>query len=163
MKSRLVGVVALCVSLSLMACRRPSLTGQLTVNKRVQCVSYYGTGNATTVYVLNSPACDYPVQFTINWYGNTPSHTVTYRTNVGRANWPRPVARQDINGEIVSDARATMGLGPSTTHYSLQEVPVAQGFRHLELVSGEQQCSSSEPLRPAWLKGQATLSVSVHP
>ena len=42
------------------------------------------------------------------------------------------------------------------------ELAREHGVSEATLYGWKSKCSSSEPLRPAWPKGQATLSISVH-
>lgn len=114
---------------------------KLTVANGVKCAAFYGTGNLSTVYVqmAQTDECNHPWQFSINWYGNSPPNVVTYRTNNGKSGFVRDVSRRDINGELISDGPATMGLGPSTKNFSMQEIPGPQGYKRLEIVDGEQQ------------------------
>jgi hypothetical protein len=49
------------------------------------------------------------------------------------------VSRQDLNGALISEADATMGLGPKTPNVRLEERNVGEGQTLLSLVNGEGQ------------------------
>src|SRR5437762_2177664 len=82
---------------------------------RTNCETFYGTGNASKVYVITivSSACPGARLFEIEWSGNGPPRILKYRTS--GAYLLRDVIRQDTTGIIVSDAPASLGIGASAT------------------------------------------------
>jgi hypothetical protein len=119
-------------------------SGKWKIERRVPdtsgCIYPDGTGNAYSTYWGNS--CPQGMQFTIQWYGNQPARNVVYRTN--NRPYVRTVQRQDINGALISEAPATMGLGPHTDHVRIEETQMPQQTL-LSLVNGE--------LQPIWVGG----------
>src|SRR5437667_9103841 len=95
------------------------------------CIYLDGTGNLYYTYWGN--ICAGARQFTIQWYGGAPPRNVTYRTN--NSPYVRQVRRQDTNGALISEAPATMGLGPKTPNIRLEERDVGQGQTLLSLAN----------------------------
>jgi hypothetical protein len=69
--------------------------------------------------------CPQAMQFTIQWSGNRPPQNVTYRTN-GRP-FVRQVARADVNGVLISEEPAAMGLGPKMDYVQIEKKDLGLG------------------------------------
>jgi len=81
------------------------------------CIFVNDAGNVYDTWWGNT--CPQAMQFTIEWSGNRPPETVTYRTN-GRP-FVRHVTRRDVNGVLISEAPVEMGLGPKVDDVGIEK------------------------------------------
>jgi len=87
------------------------------------CIYVSDAGNLYDTFWGNT--CPQAMQFTIQWSGNGPAQNVTYRTN-GRSS-VRHVARADLNGILISEAPAAMGLGPQVDYVGIEKKDLVLG------------------------------------
>jgi hypothetical protein len=97
------------------------------------CIFLNDAGDVYDTWWGNS--CPQAMQFTIQWSGNRPQENLTYRVN-GRPT-VRHVKRSDLNGVLISEAPAAMGLGPKVERIEIEKQDLALGQTQIFLRDAE--------------------------